>query len=57
MSAPWPEGQDKLRPITFKVDQRLLLAIDAAAAREGMARSELIRKAIQEYLEKHHDRA
>ncbi len=53
MSAPWPDGQDKLRPITFKVDQRLLLAIDAAAARQGMARSELIRKAIQEYLEKH----
>jgi len=39
-----------MRVVTFKVDIELVDEIDRAAKRLGMSRSELIRKAIIEFL-------
>lgn len=45
------EGLDpRLRVVTFKVEPHFLLKVDIVAAREGMARSELIRRALEEYI-------
>ena len=46
------ELDPRLRVVTFKVDPYFLLRIDMIAAREGLARSELIRKALEEYVKK-----
>lgn len=41
-----------MRIITFKIDEDLLEQLDLYAQRENATRSEFIRKAIVEYLEK-----
>ena len=39
-----------LRVVTFKIDETLLEELDRYAARVGLARSDVIRKAIIEYI-------
>ena len=43
-----------MRVITFKIEESLLARLDYAAVREGVSRSDVIRKAIVEYLRKYH---
>lgn len=40
-----------MKVITLKVDENLLQALDDAARREGISRSEVIRRALVRYLE------
>ena len=42
-----------MRVITLKVDEKLLEELDRYAMRNGMTRSEAIRKAIKEFLRRH----
>ncbi len=42
----------RLRIITFKIDEETLMRLDAVSRKTGIVRSELIRKAIELYLNK-----
>ena len=42
-----------MRPISFKIEPELLNKLDNYAENSGLHRSEVIRDAIIEYLEKH----
>jgi len=42
-----------MRPISFKIEPELLSKLDNYAENNGLHRSEVIRDAIIEYLEKH----
>lgn len=43
-----------MRVITFKLDEETLLKLDKAASSLGLSRSEVIRSAISEYLNRRH---
>ncbi|MGC9115771.1 MAG: ribbon-helix-helix domain-containing protein [Fervidicoccaceae archaeon] len=42
----------RLRIITFKIDEETLMRLDAVSRKTGIVRSDLIRKAIELYLNK-----
>ena len=42
-----------MRTVTFKIDEWLLERLDAYARLKCVSRSEVIRKAIEEFLERH----
>jgi metal-responsive CopG/Arc/MetJ family transcriptional regulator len=42
----------RLRIITFKIDEETLMRLDVVSRKTGIVRSELIRKAIEIYLNK-----
>jgi metal-responsive CopG/Arc/MetJ family transcriptional regulator len=42
---------DPLKVISLKVDENLLQALNDAAKREGVSKSEIIRRALVRYLE------
>jgi len=43
-----------VRVITFKIDEELLARIDYVAIKEGVTRSDIIRRALIEYLRRNH---
>jgi len=45
-----------MRVVTVKMEEELVEAIDVFARLRRMTRSELIRRAVREYLEKHGER-
>ena len=44
-----------MRVVTFKLEEEILEKVDRIARREGLSRSELIRKAIVTFIERYED--
>ena len=44
-----------MRVVTFKVDEELLERLDTYARLKRLPRSEVIRRALEEYLKRHHE--
>ena len=44
-----------MRVVTFKLEEEILEKVDRIARREGMTRSEFIRKAIVTFIERYED--